>query len=73
MKPISSGILGFLNKNTLTEHRGLSYLMGADEGAVSIANFIKHYNQLIDGPSAGSRVLGYLRGRQRLSCMSNQK
>ncbi|KAI9254392.1 SGNH hydrolase-type esterase domain-containing protein [Helicostylum pulchrum] len=67
MKPISSGILGFLNKNTLTEHRGLSYLMGADEGAVSIANFIKHYNQVIDGPSAGSRILGYLRGHQRLA------
>ncbi|KAI8098417.1 uncharacterized protein B0P05DRAFT_460347 [Gilbertella persicaria] len=62
MENIPKTPLGFMNKNILTEFRGQNYMMGADEGAVSIANFIKHYSPFLVGPSSQSHPLGYVRG-----------
>ncbi|KAI7882801.1 uncharacterized protein EV154DRAFT_545536 [Mucor mucedo] len=62
MIPINPGILGFLNINALTEYRGSSYLMGTDKDAITVANFIKHYNPNLHGPSTGSHVMSYVRG-----------
>jgi hypothetical protein len=69
MIPINPGLLGFLNINALTEHRGSSYLMGTDNGAITIANFMKHYNPNLHGPSIGSHVLSYVRGDYQGLCM----
>lgn len=62
MIPINPGILGFLNINALTEYRGSSYLMGTDKDAITVANFIKHYNPNLHGPSVGNHVMSYVRG-----------
>ncbi|CAG8511946.1 324_t:CDS:2 [Funneliformis mosseae] len=40
----------------LYENRGVSFVMGGDPGAVTIANFIKHYSPLLKGPSVGDHL-----------------
>jgi len=38
----------------LKEFRGLSFSMGGDEDAVTVANFLKHYNRHLQGASLGA-------------------
>lgn len=54
---INPGIFGLLNTTSLTEYRGLNYLLGGDAKAVTIANFMKHYNSQIHGSSIGFHEL----------------
>jgi phospholipase B1 len=60
-------MMNVLNLNTAIEFRGLSYLMGADQGAVSVANFIKHYNPDLHGLFSSSHIVSYLKRRSYLS------
>lgn len=62
MKNVPEGPLGLLNANALTEFRGLNYMMGADAEAVSIANFMKHYNPNLRGPSTEIHPLNSISG-----------
>ncbi|CAI2164337.1 9657_t:CDS:2 [Funneliformis geosporum] len=39
------------------ENRGVSFVMGGDPGAVTIANFIKYYSPLLKGPSVGDHLV----------------
>lgn len=39
---------------TLVEYRGQVYSVGGDEGAMSVANYLKHYNPNITGMSIGN-------------------
>lgn len=71
---VMPGILGLLfSTNTLQEHRGLSYLMGADPGAINVANFMKKYNPRLHGPSVGAHILGYVRDNYKMPCMYLQQ
>lgn len=47
---------GLLNISSLTEFRGQSYAIGGDESAVTIANFVNHYNSSVKGAAQGSHV-----------------
>ncbi|KAI9252814.1 hypothetical protein BDA99DRAFT_540810 [Phascolomyces articulosus] len=47
------GGTGLLNLSTLTEFRGKSWGIGGDEGAITLANLVKHYNSSLEGPSVG--------------------
>lgn len=66
---IDSGALGLLNPFEIMEYRGLGYLMGANRGAVSIANFIKHYNPDLHGPSVGAHIVSPLMDNIVTPCM----
>lgn len=62
MKNVPEGPLGLKDANALTEFRGLNYIMGADAEAVSIANFMKHYNPYLLGPSTKTHPLNSVSG-----------
>lgn len=44
---------GLLNISAINEYRGQSYAIGGDEGAVTVANFVQHYNSNAKGASLG--------------------
>lgn len=66
---INPGIFGLLNTTSLTEYRGLNYLLGGDAEAVTIANFMKHYNPQICGPSIGYHELRRMQKGKLNLCM----
>jgi hypothetical protein len=68
MMDIDDDLFSLLNINTITEYRGLSYLMGADPGAISVANFIKYYNPDLHGPSTSNHIVGLLKGDGTTLC-----
>jgi len=41
----------------MNEYRGLSYSIGGDKNATTLANFLKTYNPLLQGPSHGSHLV----------------
>ncbi|RHZ86068.1 hypothetical protein Glove_55g17 [Diversispora epigaea] len=41
----------------LYEYRGVSYAMGGDDGAISLANFYKHYSPELRGASVGNHIV----------------
>ncbi|KAI9263352.1 hypothetical protein BDA99DRAFT_438457 [Phascolomyces articulosus] len=45
-----------LNASSITEFRGQSWGIGGDEGAVTIGNFVKHFNASSEGQSHGSHL-----------------
>jgi len=49
------GIQGWQGK--LNEYRGLSFNIGGDQNAITIANFLKSYNTQIQGASHGSHIV----------------
>ncbi|KAI9243256.1 hypothetical protein BY458DRAFT_141020 [Sporodiniella umbellata] len=53
------GGTGILNISTVLEARGRSYGIGGDPGAVTIANFIKHYNPKVQGASVLDQVTSF--------------
>lgn len=66
---INPGIFGLLNTTSLTEYRGLNYLLGGDAKAVTIANFMKHYNSQIHGSSIGFHELRRMQKGKPNLCM----
>ncbi|SAM01924.1 hypothetical protein [Absidia glauca] len=60
---ITAGVLAINTKKShvdgrdLIQYRGLSWLSGADRGAKSIYNYVKHYNSGVYGGSIGKRNL----------------
>lgn len=63
MKNVPEGPSGLVHPNALTEHRGLNYMMGGDPDAISIANFIKHYNLKLLGSSTNTHPLVSIAGK----------
>lgn len=53
---------GVFNTSTVMEYRGKSYAMGSDEGAFTLANFVKNYNPDLKGSSSESRFASVCRG-----------
>ena len=47
---------GILNASSITEYRGQSWGIGGDEGAITLANMVNHYNKTLEGPSIGSHL-----------------
>ncbi|CDS07588.1 hypothetical protein LRAMOSA01537 [Lichtheimia ramosa] len=47
---------GILNISAITEFRGHSWAIGGDNGAVTMANFVKRYSSSLQGPSVGSHL-----------------
>jgi len=41
----------------LNEYRGLSWSIGGDANATTVANFLKYYNPQIQGPAVGSHIV----------------
>lgn len=53
------GGTGFFNLSTYTEFRGLNFALGGDEGATTVANFMKHYNPTVQGAFIGNHLITY--------------
>ncbi|CAO3664559.1 unnamed protein product [Rhizopus stolonifer] len=53
------GGTGILNISTVLEARGNSYGIGGDTDAVTIANFVKHYNPKVKGASVLSQITSF--------------
>jgi len=49
------GVMG--REGKLNEFRGQSCLIGGDEGAITLSNFIKHYNPKVFGSSIGTHFV----------------
>ena len=47
---------GLLNASSITEYRGESWGIGGDEGAITLANMVSHYNASLEGRSHGSHL-----------------
>ncbi|KAI9496150.1 hypothetical protein BDB00DRAFT_738428, partial [Zychaea mexicana] len=47
---------GILNISSITEYRGQSWGIGGDPGAVTLGNFVNHYNASLEGPSVGNHI-----------------
>ncbi|CAO3679287.1 hypothetical protein G6F70_005299 [Rhizopus microsporus] len=45
--------------NALNEYRGLSYSIGGDEGALTVPNYVKHYQPNLKGYSIDSHIALY--------------
>lgn len=63
LKGVNYNGTGLLNASSITEFRGYSYLIGGDEGASTVANFMKHYNPILQGPSKGSHLAEICQGK----------
>ncbi|KAG1447421.1 hypothetical protein G6F56_009267 [Rhizopus delemar] len=50
------GGTGVLNFSSVMEYRGNSYGIGGDTGAITLANFAKHYNPNVEGSSVLSHL-----------------
>lgn len=53
---IDEGGSGILNISAITEYRGHSWAIGGDNGAVTMANFVKRYSSSLQGPSLGHHL-----------------
>lgn len=53
---IDEGGSGILNLSAITEYRGHSWAIGGDNGAVTMANFVKRYSSSLQGPSLGHHL-----------------
>ncbi|KAG1178006.1 hypothetical protein G6F36_010732 [Rhizopus arrhizus] len=47
---------GMIDTKYVREFRGSSYVIGGDTGAITLANFIKHYNPNVYGASTSSHL-----------------
>ena len=47
----------FIDIKSLLEHRGISYGIGADDGAITVPNFIKKYNPKLKGGSVSKHLV----------------
>ncbi|ORZ13271.1 hypothetical protein BCR42DRAFT_330935 [Absidia repens] len=53
---VMMGVSSSLDPNALVEFRGQSYAIGADSDAITLANFMNHYQPAKKGPSVGSHL-----------------
>ncbi|CAO3607775.1 unnamed protein product [Cunninghamella echinulata] len=53
---VMMGVDGPIDIDSLLEYRGHSYAIGADENAVTVANFMNHYQPIKKGPSVGTHL-----------------
>ncbi|KAI9494814.1 hypothetical protein BDB00DRAFT_741753, partial [Zychaea mexicana] len=53
---------GLLNLSAITEYRGKSWAIGGDDGQVTVANLVKHYNSSLEGPAVGKHLLSLCPG-----------
>jgi phospholipase B1 len=60
-KEETPGVIEF-DFDFVREFRGNSYGIGGDTGAVTLANFIKHYNSNVSGPSTSSHLVSLCYG-----------
>ncbi|KAI8142664.1 hypothetical protein BJV82DRAFT_613796 [Fennellomyces sp. T-0311] len=51
------GGTSILNISSITEFRGQSWGIGGDDGAITLANFVGHYNASLEGPSVGKHLV----------------
>ncbi|KAF7731256.1 hypothetical protein EC973_000672 [Apophysomyces ossiformis] len=63
MMGVDSDGTGIFNFSAITEYRGRSHTMGDDPGAVTVAQFIKHYNPDVKGGSLGHHIMEYCQDR----------
>lgn len=47
----------------ILEYRGLSYGIGGDENALTVANYIRNYQPGLQGSSIGQRITGVCNGK----------
>lgn len=57
-----ANLWNFLDMKMSCEYRGLSFIMGGDPNAYSIANFIRHYKPELVGYSKGNQLIDYCPG-----------
>lgn len=50
---------GLLNISSVNEFRGQSYGAGGDPGAVTLPNFVNHYNSSLKGASVGEHLVEF--------------
>lgn len=50
--------------NSFNEYRGLSYSIGGDEGALTVPNYVKHYQPNLKGYSIDSHIALYCSGKE---------
>ncbi|KAI8876826.1 hypothetical protein K501DRAFT_199541 [Backusella circina FSU 941] len=62
MMGVDYNATGALNLSLISEYRGNSYAMGVDTGAVTLPNFVKHYNSKVQGGSILSHIVSYCQG-----------
>ncbi|KAI9255158.1 hypothetical protein BDA99DRAFT_562429 [Phascolomyces articulosus] len=67
------GGTGILNISAVTEFRGQSWGIGGDDGAITLANFVNHYNSSLEGPSEGSHIATICHGTLCLDMFRNPK
>ena len=56
---------GLLNLSSVTEFRGKSWGIGGDEGAVTLANSMKHYNSSLEGAAVGKHFVFFCKGKKK--------
>ena len=56
------GGTGILNISSITEYRGQSWGIGGDSGAITLANFVQHYNSSVEGGAKGKQVAAICHG-----------
>lgn len=64
---------GILNISAITEFRGHSWAIGGDNGAVTMANFVKRYSSSLQGPSVGSHLAEICNGLLCLDFISKYR
>ncbi|KAG2222309.1 hypothetical protein INT45_001572 [Circinella minor] len=62
-----------LNISSITEYRGQSWGIGGDDNAITIGNFVNHYNSSVEGRSKGSHLATICHGGLCLDAFRNQK
>ncbi|KAI9263353.1 hypothetical protein BDA99DRAFT_438410 [Phascolomyces articulosus] len=67
------GGTGILNVSSITEYRGQSWGIGGDEGAITLGNFVKHYNASSEGQSKGSHLATICHGLLCLDMFRNSE
>ena len=55
LEGINTDVRSFgVNLRSITEYRGQSWGIGGDDGAITVANMVSHYNPSLEGRSHGS-------------------
>ena len=54
---------GILNVSSITEYRGQSWGIGGDDNAITLGNFVGHYNSSVEGRAQGSHLATICHGK----------
>ncbi|KAI9272885.1 hypothetical protein BDA99DRAFT_432643 [Phascolomyces articulosus] len=66
----NDGGSGILNISAVTEFRGQSWGIGGDDGAITLANFVNHYNASLEGPAEGSHIVTFCQGNSKVDVLN---